>query len=282
MKKTVSFLLLICLLCSVFSVCSYAGENSGWYTTAEIDGKTVNLIRNEYYEKYYDRLFETAFAAYSYDTKIYEEIDKSQLPQGDDITSLDKIFTDIIHGFFGSEEIGKIGASLYSEMTDSQETFDLIVFLNYDENFSAEKNREMLETISDIDEIIYIGSTTPCAVVTVTGKNIDSLLNSDAVKFVNYAFAALGYQPYTRIPEDGNRTFEPNASDARKILRYAAGLYDLSDMIYQSEVKEFFILSDTDLNGKITAADARNALRISAGLEKGKTYTVSSESFWGY
>ena len=56
--------------------------------------------------------------------------------------------------------------------------------------------------------------------------------------------------------------FTPTATDARKILRYSAGLDKAP--ADRGEAKEFLFMSDTDLDGKITAADARTALRISA------------------
>ena len=48
----------------------------------------------------------------------------------------------------------------------------------------------------------------------------------------------------------------------------------------ESEIKEFLIMSDTDFDGKITAKDARAALRIAAGLENKVEFSHDTDSFW--
>ncbi len=227
-------------------------------------------------------LFEKAYTAYCETMARYNSIDLNKISFEDELSSADEIFVLPIIKFFGDFENKKIGKQLYSEMATSDDEYYLSVYFAYDEDFSAEKNTGLLKTVENLNEVLYVGETTPCAVVAVTGKNIDSLIGNENVEFVNYAFTAIGNVYSYFIPENGNTEFKPTAADARRILQYSAGLYDFSDVKYQSEIKEFFILSDTNLDGRITAQDARTALRIAAKLEKGNIYKVDTESFWDF
>ncbi len=280
MKKLLSAILSCFVWFGIFSICSSAEVYSGRYSTVEINGKQENIIKNEYFEKYGEKLFEQSYKEYCETVSKYKSIDLSKISFEDELISADEVFVESIYKFFDGFEMKKIGKQLYNEMTTSYDEYYLSVYFAYDEDFSAEKNDRLLKTVENLNEVLYVGETTPCAVVSVTGKNIDSLIANENVEFVNYAFTAISNEYTSYIPENGNRTFNPTAADARKILRYAAGLYDFSDVKNQSEIKEFYILSDTDLNGKITAKDARTVLRIAAKLEKGNSYKVNTESFW--
>ena len=278
MKKTLCISLIIPVLAAYFSICAFAG-NSGWYTSIKVDDEYVSLIKNEYFNKYADYLFEETYDIYISQITQYSECNKNYDPN-DSLSSTDEFFAESIHKFFNTDSIGRIGYELYTEMKNSDEDYYVTVYLNYKDEFSADKNNSVLQNVSVIKEILYVGTTTPCATICIKGCDIDTLLTCTDIEFINYPMAVFNYQPSFYIPENGNRIFAPKAADARKILRYSAGLEDLSDMTYHSQIKEFYILSDTNLDGKINAADARTALRIAAGLENGRHYYVDTDSFW--
>lgn len=268
MKKLLSLALSALILLGIFTVSVSAKEISGWAGTITVDGTERTYIRNEYYQLYHDTLFELTYATYK--DGVENGITKyEELPDG---------YGQIVTIPFG--DLGRIDTAFYEELKASDDTYYLSVYLKYSGNFSQEENNSLLSTVNGIDEILYTGATTPCAIIVIKGKNIDAVLESDAIEYVSSAFFIFSTTPTSRIPEDGNRTYAPNAAHARKVLRYAAGLYDLSDMKILSEIKEFLIMSDTDFDGKITAKDARTSLRIAAGLEAKVEFTHNTDSFW--
>lgn len=268
MKKLLSIILTVIILCGVLAVPAFAKDISGWSGTITVNGEECTYIKNEFYQIYHDKLFEENYT-------IYSDGVKNGITE---IYSSDSGLTEIRTVPF--ENIGKINKALYEEINSSEDTYYLSVYLDYTENFSEAKNTELLNSAEGIDDILYIGSTTPCAVIAVTGNNIDKVLEYEHIQYVNYAFFVFSQTITSQIPENGNRTYAPDAAHARKVLRYAGGLYDLSDMTYLSQIKEFLIMSDADFNGKITAADARAALRIAAGLDEKTEFIHSSDSFW--
>lgn len=260
MKKFSSIVLTILMISSIFTVAVSAKDISGWAGTINVNGDVRTYIRNEYYQLYHDTLFEQAYTIY--------RSEKNTLSKQK------------INDFFGSDTIGKIGKQLYKEMSASDDTYYLITYLTSADNFSESNNRELLSSLKGVDEILYIGTTTPCAIIVVTGKNIDKILECKNIEYVNYAFFIFTHYPTSRIPEDGNRTYKPDAAHARKVLRYSAGLYNFSDFDHLSQIKEFLIMSDANFDGKITAADARTALRIAAQIENGNEFYHITDSFW--
>lgn len=174
---------------------------------------------------------------------------------------------------------GRLPSNINCNCRKCDDIYYLSVYLKADKNISEDTNRDFLKNICGINEILYAGNTTPCAIIVVTGKNIVAVPESDTVEYVSYAFFTFSTNPTSKIPENGNRTYAPNAVHARKVLRYAAGLYDLSDMETLSEIKEFLIMSDTDFDGKITAKGARSALRIAADLEDKVEFSHATDSF---
>lgn len=64
---------------------------------------------------------------------------------------------------------------------------------------------------------------------------------------------------YVSVTGDLDSDGKVTASDARLILRAAAGLEDYKDA--------YFVAADVDSDGKISAADARTTLRVSANIE---------------
>ena len=112
-------------------------------------------------------------------------------------------------------------------------------------------------------------------------SDLDAILKDENIKAVFPSFASASDDGSDRVTTDEfSFNYAPTASDARKILRYTAKLDSAPENM--AEGKKFFILSDTDLDMKITAKDARTALRISAKLETGKKYEKphNALAFW--
>lgn len=164
-----------------------------------------------------------------------------------------------------------ISENLYNTVKESNDVTYLVVILKSADNGSdlREKNgycefeddycayKEKVANIGELDELL---KTENLEYIMLFAPDCDLL-------FVNEMIFC--------------EEFAPDAADARKILRYSAGLDKVP--ADRGEAKEFLFMSDTDLDGKITAADARTALRISAKLEKGNVYYTSSEgagAFW--
>lgn len=262
MKKTVSIILCIAVLLMTFSCVTFAensitehtGKNSTvGVTLADGTWKKINLVRSEYYQKNYNTILE----------KLYANFSANKLDDAD-------WFYDEI------SDNNKIGKNLYENIKNNDNSiYYLNIYLAYNEDFSAEKNTELLSSMDGIDEVIYTGNTTPCVIVTVkSGDDIDKIIGNENTEYIHYSFDQIVNVGF--IPEGTEKEYTPSSADARKVLRYAAGLEDLSDL------KKFFVFSDTDLNGKITAADARTALRIAARLEKGNTYHTDTDTQWNF
>lgn len=121
----------------------------------------------------------------------------------------------------------------------------------------------------------------PASMLKIKPSDLEAILNDDNVKAVFPSFASAADDGSDRVTADEfSFNYAPSASDARKILRYTAKLDSAPENM--SEGKKFFILSDTNLDMKITAKDARCALRISTKLETGKKYEKphNALAFW--
>lgn len=223
-----------------------------------VDGEEIVFINNDFYKNHYDDLFEMYY-------KRYCEYRNAENPD-DYIIAPD----------------AKINKSLYNLILGSKDNFYLSVYLKYEGSISADRNNSILSNTQNIQSILYVGKTTPCAVITVEGgKDIDGILKNDEIDCITLCFSDF-VKTVVFTDDAGNISFTPSAADARLVLRYAAGLGG-PEKTYLSEYKKFYYLSDTDFNGVINAKDARTVLRIAAGLEKGKYYEVNNintGSFW--
>lgn len=129
--------------------------------------------------------------------------------------------------------------------------------------------------------IIAPCKSVPAAMLKIKPSDLDTIINDENVKAVFPSFASASDDGSDHVTADEfSFNYAPSASDARKILRYSAKLDSAPENM--SEGKKFFILSDADLDMKITAKDARSALRISAKLETGKKYEKphNASAFW--
>lgn len=270
MKKFLSVLLCICLilnLCILSFASEYVVEHYDEVSCGiVIDGKMTCIIRNEYFSIYADNYFECQFEEFntSYDvwkTDRIEYIGDVRMERSSD----------------GTVKAVKMYADKIRENDDIW--YSTVIF-DYQSDFSAERNMAIASSLCDGIEVLYTGNSTPCAVVAVRGGTdvIDKIIENEKVSFVESAFSTVNGTVVTDDIIDIR--YQPKASDARKILRYAAGLDGLPEA--RSQAKKFLVLSDTDLDGKITASDARTALRISAGLERGHSYFHYTGSSWYY
>lgn len=226
------------------------------------------FYKNEFYSIYADELLEEN---YRYYLNGYEYWCKA-----DDATDEYNLYTD-------SKGVKKANCEYVEEVQNGSGIWYTIITFNYTEDFSAEKNLELANELLANIEVLYAGNTTPCAVVGIKGgtDEILTVIENENVALVAAAFVGF-YGPFdlTVNADEYSVEFNPKAGDARRILRYAAGLEELPER--RAEAKKFLITSDSDFDGKITSADARTALRIAAGLEKGREYGGGTSSVWGY
>ena len=152
---------------------------------------------------------------------------------------------------------------------------------------SSECRDKMFNSFTDEVQKKYEGfiiapcKSVPASMLKIKPSDLDAILNDEKVKAVFPSFASASDDGSDRVTTDEfSFNYAPTASDARKILRYTAKLDSAPENM--AEGKKFFILSDTDLDMKITAKDARTALRISAKLETGKKYEKphNALAFW--
>ena len=255
-KKLLS-ILLVCCLCATGVFSAGAADTdweTGWQNTARIGEDTyVNMIRNEFYQLYADQLL----------TEVYGE-NQNLIENGRELS-------------FALEE--KIAPALLQEMKASEADYYLTIVFQAEEPFSKEANEALLERLDGIDEVLYVASEAPAAIVLVQGGDaIDQILADPQVAYVTASFETIGAS-IAVIPEWNHYTFQPSSGDARAILRYAVGL-GAPDFTYRSDAKKFFFSADTDFDGAIQSDDARTALRIAVGLDTGVTFYVSTDSFW--
>lgn len=272
MKKTALIIALILLLSVSVSAAgsSTVHSNYGTYLYVSNVGEFC-FMENEYYSLFVDDYLEPQYEYYNeaYDYWTGEKVDYFVYEQKDFIRS-----SDGVNKTFSYE--------VTPDKTDGHIYYQTVIF-NYDGEPDAEKNRQIADELSEGMKVLYVGTTTPCAVVKMRGGTNDfqNILENENVGFFMSAFTCTDYLAVnTAIFEE---TYTPDAGDARKILRYAAGLDKAPED--KSEAKEFFLMSDTDYDGKLTAADARTALRISAGLEAGHSFRFNSSgcgAWWSY
>lgn len=275
MKKSLSIVLTVFMLVCVFVPVTGAAERPIEHANygVIIDGISFDgndiwgefegysdycFIRNEYYEHFADYYFEKQYDFYkeAYDYWTGEKTDIWFARQTE----------------FTQDSKGNNKTFAYDETPDKMNghIYYQTVIFNYDGEPDAEKNMALAEALSEGMEVLYVGTTTPCAVVAIRGGTNDftNVVENENVEFFFIAFSDsdVTFVNLSIFEE----TYSPNASHARRILRYSAGLEKVPEN--PSEAKEFLFMSDTDFDGKLTSSDARTALRISAGLEKGYTF----------
>lgn len=127
-----------------------------------------------------------------------------------------------------------------------------------------------VSSIDGVAEVKYTSEKYPCAVVKVIGgDDIDSILADEKVVYVGYAFDFVA--PFWGDPGYSVQ-WNFKASDAREVLRIAAGIDKIEKSENDFNMDEFikFFARDINMDGKLTAYDARGVLRIAAGLDNAK------------
>lgn len=276
MKKLISVIIATIIFALCMVPCVSAEETVtthsayGTYLTV-IDKGTYCFMENEYYSLFVDEYLEPQFDFYkeAYDYWTGEKVDYFVYQQKEFIQS-----SDGVNKTFAYETTpDKMDGHIY---------YQTVIF-NYEGEPDADRNMTLAESLSEGMDVLYVGTTTPCAVVKMRGGTSDflNILENKNVEFFMTAFVCSDWNNVNlAIFEEA---FAPTAADARKILRYSAGLDNAPENI--SEAKKFLLLSDTDYDGKLTAADARKAIRIAAGLEKGHEFWFNSSGcgdWWQY
>lgn len=247
----------------------YKGEYRPWVSP---DNETYiangsNMIRNPYYKKYYNDLLAHSTALYRQFADYIGDVDYlsyyAENHMEKDINYVTLIFD---HSIALSEYVGAI----------------------------RDYNMSVLEKHFDEDEILYIGDYSLAAVVAISKENKDVIKEIEELAFIGDAFftrrgmslAVIGTftlgnvvgaeeQVYYDDPALNVPLKKVSAADARKVLRYSAGLEKI-----EKEPKRFFYCADMNFDGEITSADARLILRTAAGLEKEYEITFGYSSGW--
>lgn len=240
----------LCLCAVVFGGCilSFAADAGGqeapnWLTaTLLVNGVETSFVRNEYYQAYAND-----FGAYYYDAYQSE-------PPAE-----------------------KIDADFYESIqSDPSQRYMTVIMTRQAADAAAAAAALALPE----EDILAFCDQVPVVMIYLADGDIDALLASEAVAAVELSFPAVTSQTDVVTDDILDITYAPTTADARKILRYAVDLEEPPEDIGLG--KRFFVLSDTDLDGRLTTDDARTALRIAVGLEQGNTYYRSdgASMFW--
>lgn len=252
MKKLLSVFLAIVII-SLTSIQVFAsnlilsGEES---YAPRIDNKQISLIENDYYKNYYNELFEHR----------YQKTQKLLSDNQDDNC-------DYSH--------------LYSLLEKDSYTYITVVFNDKPDNVDYyEYNKEKLSLTFADEEILYVGNTTPMAVVKLDYDKISLLNKNENIIYIAEAFFSTGgiINFMTGSIEMGNIISNDGvtAADARFVLRFAAGL----ETVNVHSAKNLYFVADMNVDGRITSADARLILRTAAGLEKSKKISFPYAADW--
>lgn len=237
---------------------------SGTGTNLLADGHYYNLIESDYYKINKDDCLKAAYMEYQKNYQDWINMPDNAITDAQKQNRLDKMV-------FNADGIFK---AFLDDYTNPTKTVYLTVIATTGE---AAAKTAATEDIA----LIYDSKDCPCVVVRFKGSEeiFNRIINDPDVLFVAPAFGE-SISPYhmASILATGNRLTKDPA-DARDILRHAVGLPvnfetdpvwsipEFSRRIKTSE-KWFFIGSDLNFDGHITADDARSALRIAVGLSE--------------
>ncbi len=220
-----------------------------------------NMIRNPYYQTYYNELLAHSVAIYQQFAEYITEVDYASY-FADNYMGKDKNYVTLI--------------------------FNDPIDLPANEGAIRDYNISALEKYFDEEEILYVGDTVFAAVAAISKENRKIIKEIEELAFIGDAFFTQspgGQLCVTGQYNLGNvhgekdvmavDTEKITAADARYILRYAAGLEKI-----EKEPKRFFYCADMNFDGVITSADARLALRTAAGLEPTYEILFGYSSMW--
>lgn len=203
----------------------------------------VNNVKTSFLDNEYYKVYADFYGKYFYD----------KYNDGLDSVIDDKLYSSIL----SSSEIRYITVVMKESYNSISEVLDI-----KDENVVAECNDY------------------PVTMIKISPEKLNDLIDNEFVVAIFDAFPQ-ATNPFVVNDAILEETYTPTAADVRKILRYVAKLDDAPEDM--AEGKRFFFMSDADFDGKITVADARLALRISAKIENGSTYYKSTNgagAFW--
>ena len=236
---------------------------SGAGTNLLSDGKYYNLIESDYYKAHKDEELAKAWKEYQEKYETWRDAPQNAATEEQKAKRLDSMVFDENGVFKGFKD----------DYTNPEKTVYLTVIAATAE---AARKTAAAEGVT----LIYDAEDSPCAVIRFTGSEtiFNGIINDPDVLFIAPAFgisiSPYGYISILCIYGRLNKTPE----EARDILRYSVGLpieYEtdpdwaidtFSRQIKTSE-KWFFIASDLNFDGHVTAEDARLALRIAVDLD---------------
>lgn len=214
-------------------------------------GKT--MIRNPYYQTYYNELLAHSVSVYQQFAEYITEVDYASY-FADNYMGKDKNYVTLI--------------------------FNDPIDLPANEGAIRDYNISVLEKYFDEEEILYVSDVDLAAVVEISKEKKNVIKEIEELAFIGDSFfkqSSGGQLCVTGQYNLGNvhgekdvmtvDTEKITAADARLILRYSAGLEKI-----EKEPKRFFYCADMNFDGVINSADARLALRTAAGLEQ--TYEI--------
>lgn len=130
-----------------------------------------------------------------------------------------------------------------------------------------EVNEEYKAVIPEMDEIVFISD----AFFTKQYGGMLAVVGSYTLGNVEGRESQIYYDdPALNVPLK-----RVSASDARIVLRYAAGIEKP-----ETNLKRFYYCADMNFDGEINSADARLILRTAAGLEKEYVITFGYSDYW--
>lgn len=247
----------------------YSGQYSPWVSpdNANYIAAGSNMIRNLYYQTYYNELL-------AHSVTVYQQFAE--------------YITDVDYASYFAENY-----------MDKDENYVTLIFndpidLPANEGAIRDYNMSVLSKYFDEEEILYVGDTVFAAVAAISKENRNIIKEIEELAFIGDAFftfdtwdlAVIGEYTLGNVVGQQEQIYydDPalnvplkrvSAADARLILRYAAGLEKI-----EKELKRFYYCADMNFDGKINSADARLALRTAAGLEQEYTVTFGYSSMW--
>lgn len=270
MKKVMSFILVVFCFFGLFAFSAQAEEEtavgrapSHVMVGIETDGSGgnesygKNMVRNPYYQKYYNELI-------NYSCQLYYKSIKTS-------------------------DNNRIYIELYAKQYIVQpENYTTLIFREPEKTPDniTEYNRSILRNYFTDEEILYVSDYDYAAIVCIADTNADIVNNMPELEFLGDAFftnnpnmmmPAMGIFTMGNVLASGNEMGDDRkvtAADARFLLRYVAGLEEVG------AEKQFYFCADMNFDNKIDAADARLVLRTAAGLEPKYYMSYGYFQFW--
>lgn len=268
MKKVIAVILCLVVFVCASGISAFAQDYYIFpsHTTVSVsidsafssDSRGSNMIKNPYYQKYYNELL-------NYSCQIYEKM-WQQTENADYIAYYAKSYMKNAENYV---------TVIFSAPGNTSKTV-------------RDYNMDVLEKYIDTGAVIYVSDYDYAAVICLSAEEahlvceMAELVFVGAAFFTNYPFVmfpAFGTYTLGNVqPDSGDNemgdTGRVTAGDARFLLRYVAGLEEVG------AVKSFYFCADMDFDNDIDAADARLVLRTAAGMERKCFLSYSYFQYW--